>query len=76
MARKNGIKALVIEACKDPREVTIENPDGCGMREKLLGRIVVTGTADANGSLWGLNKPDLERIRKNVVGGVLCYDFR
>jgi hypothetical protein len=47
----------------------------CGIRERLVGRIVVTGTADGSGSLRGLAKADLERIGKNVVGGVLCYDL-
>jgi hypothetical protein len=115
--RNSGIKALLVEACKEPKEVAIDNPDSCagflellgcdsidcvcreiggkpycltvdgeglmkeglpcsgasGMRERLMGRIVVTGAADRNGSLRGLTEADVARIRKNIVGGVLCY---
>jgi hypothetical protein len=116
---RKPIKALVIEACKEPKETIIENPDSCGefleligcdsidcvyreiggkaycltiddeglmkeglpcsgvcgMRERLAGRIVVTGAANGSGSLRGLTEADLARIRKNIVGGVLCYDI-
>jgi hypothetical protein len=116
---KKAIRALVIEAGKDPREAAIKDPDGCrelialvgcetidivtrhiggkaycltvdddgllkrglpcsgvcGFGERLVGRIVVAGRPDRDGSLTGLSDDDVRRIAKCVIGGVLCYDL-